>query len=53
MESAESRRVSSPLLRACGTGTSRTAAGSGGKSSKTLVVRNSGGTYGEANQKAV
>ncbi|GAB2961228.1 ABC transporter substrate-binding protein [Streptomyces pseudoechinosporeus] len=40
-------------LSACGTGSSRTAAASGAKSSKTLVVRDSGGTYGEANQKAV
>ncbi|MEU0069995.1 ABC transporter substrate-binding protein [Streptomyces sp. NPDC006332] len=41
-------------LSACGTGTSRSVAGGGGgKSSKTLVVRDSGGTYGDANQKAV
>ncbi|MGW6403623.1 ABC transporter substrate-binding protein [Streptomyces sp. NPDC055134] len=35
----------------CGTGTSRTASGSGGK--KSLVVCNSGGAYGAANQKAL
>ncbi|MEV1084261.1 ABC transporter substrate-binding protein [Streptomyces sp. NPDC050211] len=40
-------------LSACGTGTSRSVGGGDGKSSKTLVVRNSGGTYGDANQKAV
>ncbi|MEW2396148.1 ABC transporter substrate-binding protein [Streptomyces sp. NPDC046862] len=40
-------------LSGCGTGTSRSAAGSGGKSSKTLVVRDSGGTYGDANKKAI
>ncbi|WP_449488162.1 extracellular solute-binding protein [Streptomyces purpurascens] len=39
-------------LSACGTGTSRSV-GSGGKSSKTLVVRNSGGSYGDANQQAI
>ncbi|MGW1029922.1 ABC transporter substrate-binding protein [Streptomyces sp. NPDC002577] len=38
-------------LSGCGTGTSRS--GGGGKSSKTLVVRDSGGTYGDANQKAI
>lgn len=38
-------------LTSCGTGTSRSAGS--GKSSKTLVVRDSGGTYGEANQKAI
>ena len=40
-----------PSLAACGTGTSR-ADGAGAKT-KTLVVRNSGGAYGEALQKAV
>ncbi|MGP4043781.1 ABC transporter substrate-binding protein [Streptomyces sp. 2A115] len=40
-------------LSACGTGSSRSTTAGSGKSSKTLVVRNSGGTYGEANQKAV
>ena len=40
-------------LSGCGTGTSRSVAGSGGKSSKTLVVRDSGGTYGDANKKAL
>jgi len=44
--------IAATSLTACGTGTSRSV-GSGGKSSKTLVVRNSGGTYGDANQKAV
>ncbi|WP_039940045.1 ABC transporter substrate-binding protein [Streptomyces himastatinicus] len=39
-----------PSLAACGTGTSRADSG-GGK--KTLTVRNSGGTYGDANQKAL
>ncbi|GAB2961160.1 ABC transporter substrate-binding protein [Saccharothrix stipae] len=39
-------------LAACGTGTSRSAGGSGA-GSKTLVVRNSGGSYGDANQKAL
>ena len=38
-------------LSACGTGTSRSVGG--GKSSKTLVVRNSGGSYGDANQQAI
>lgn len=40
-------------LSACGTGSSRAASGSGGKSSKTLVVRDSGGTYGDANRQAI
>ncbi|WP_055710881.1 ABC transporter substrate-binding protein [Streptomyces torulosus] len=42
-------------LSACGTGTSRTAggSGSGGKGSKTVVVRDSGGSYGAALQKAI
>ncbi|MFB6846947.1 ABC transporter substrate-binding protein [Streptomyces sp. NPDC056373] len=41
-----------PSLAACGTGTSRAA--SGGKSGgKSVVVRDSGGTYGEALQKAI
>ncbi|MPY57811.1 ABC transporter substrate-binding protein [Streptomyces spongiae] len=44
--------IAATSLTACGTGTSRSV-GSGGKNSKSLVVRNSGGTYGEANQKAV
>jgi len=39
-------------LSACGSGTSRTSA-AGGTSSKTLVVRNSGGSYGDANMKAL
>ncbi|WP_329343500.1 ABC transporter substrate-binding protein [Streptomyces sp. NBC_00663] len=39
-------------LSACGTGTSRSGS-SGGKGSKTLVVRNSGGSYGDANQQAI
>lgn len=37
-------------LSACGTGTSRSG---GGRDGKTLVVRNSGGTYGDANQQAI
>ncbi|MER5182314.1 ABC transporter substrate-binding protein [Streptomyces sp. NPDC002896] len=44
--------IAATSLTACGTGTSRSV-DSGGKSSKTLVVRDSGGTYGEANQKAI
>ncbi|WP_158852101.1 ABC transporter substrate-binding protein [Saccharothrix deserti] len=41
-------------LAACGTGTSRSADSSGtAGSSKTIVVRNSGGAYGDANQKAL
>ncbi|MFE0326246.1 extracellular solute-binding protein [Streptomyces sp. NPDC003753] len=40
-------------LSGCGTGTSRSVAAGGGKNSKTLVVRDSGGTYGDANQKAI
>ncbi|MEH0580546.1 MULTISPECIES: ABC transporter substrate-binding protein [Streptomyces] len=39
-------------LSACGTGTSRSV-DSGGKNSKTVVVRNSGGSYGDANQQAI
>jgi putative spermidine/putrescine transport system substrate-binding protein len=43
-----------PSLSACGTGTSRTAStGTGGKGSKTVVVRDSGGSYGAALQKAI
>jgi len=45
--------VAATALTGCGTGTSRSVDGGSGKSSKTLVVRNSGGTYGDANQKAV
>ncbi|WP_037682347.1 ABC transporter substrate-binding protein [Streptomyces griseus] len=41
-------------LSACGTGTSRSVAGSGGKGGgKTVVVRDSGGSYGAALQKAI
>ncbi|MDX3547673.1 ABC transporter substrate-binding protein [Streptomyces europaeiscabiei] len=41
-------------LSACGTGTSRSAStGTGGKDSKTVVVRDSGGSFGAALQKAV
>ncbi|WDF43396.1 ABC transporter substrate-binding protein [Streptomyces sp. T12] len=40
-------------LSACGTGTSRSGAGSGGKGGKTVVVRDSGGSYGAALQKAI
>ncbi|GAB2885489.1 ABC transporter substrate-binding protein [Streptomyces deserti] len=39
-------------LSACGTGTSRSAASSGGKG-KTVVVRDSGGSWGAALQKAI
>ncbi|MFJ8540241.1 extracellular solute-binding protein [Streptomyces sp. NPDC093591] len=39
-------------LSACGTGTSRASAG-GGKGGKTVVVRDSGGSYGAALQKAI
>lgn len=39
-----------PSLAACGTGSSRTAGGSGGKGGKTVVVRDSGGSYGAALQ---
>jgi len=47
--------IAATSLTACGSGTSRSVSngGSGGKSSKTLVVRNSGGSYGDANQQAV
>jgi len=38
-------------LTGCGTGTSRSVGD--GSSSKTLVVRNSGGSYGDANQQAI
>ncbi|MFC9684943.1 ABC transporter substrate-binding protein [Streptomyces sp. NPDC056948] len=41
-----------PSLAACGTGTSRTASGGKG-GGKSVVVRDSGGTYGEALQKAI
>ncbi|ANS63110.1 putative transport system periplasmic protein [Streptomyces lincolnensis] len=44
--------IAATSLTACGTGSSRSV-GSGGKSAKTLVVRDSGGAYGEALQKAV
>jgi putative spermidine/putrescine transport system substrate-binding protein len=40
-------------LSACGTGTSRNVAGSGGKNGKTVIVRDSGGSYGAALQKAI
>jgi spermidine/putrescine-binding protein len=41
-------------LAACGTGTSRGVSSSGGKTDgKTIVVRDSGGTYGDANLKAI
>lgn len=40
-------------LSACGTGTSRSVGGSGGKSSKTVIVRDSGGSFGAALQKAI
>ncbi|MDK1348821.1 ABC transporter substrate-binding protein [Streptomyces sp. 378] len=41
-----------PSLSACGTGTSRAASGSKG-GGKTVIVRDSGGAFGEALQKAV
>ncbi|MFI2633008.1 extracellular solute-binding protein [Streptomyces collinus] len=40
-------------LSACGTGTSRSARGSGKGGGKTVVVRDSGGSYGAALQKAI
>ncbi|WP_405622859.1 ABC transporter substrate-binding protein [Streptomyces sp. NBC_00076] len=40
-------------LSACGTGTSRTPSGSAKGGSKTVVVRDSGGSYGAALQKAI
>ncbi|MFJ2907662.1 extracellular solute-binding protein [Streptomyces sp. NPDC091279] len=43
--------LAATTLTGCGTGTSRSASGASG--SKTLVVRNSGGSYGDANQQAV
>ncbi|MEU0452542.1 ABC transporter substrate-binding protein [Streptomyces sp. NPDC006129] len=42
-----------PSLSACGTGTSRAASGGGKGGSKTVIVRDSGGAFGEALQKAV
>ncbi|WP_210590448.1 ABC transporter substrate-binding protein [Streptomyces sp. GESEQ-35] len=45
--------VAATSLTACGTGTSRNVGSGDDKNSKTLVVRNSGGTYGDANQKAI
>ncbi|GAA4540864.1 ABC transporter substrate-binding protein [Streptomyces collinus] len=42
-----------PSLAACGTGTSRASAGGGKGGGKTVVVRDSGGSYGAALQKAV
>ncbi|MGI5423802.1 ABC transporter substrate-binding protein [Streptomyces sp. CA-179760] len=41
-----------PSVAACGTGTSRVSSGANG-GSKTVIVRDSGGAYGEALQKAV
>ncbi|MEU3885264.1 ABC transporter substrate-binding protein [Streptomyces sp. NPDC029041] len=40
-------------LSACGTGTSRASAGGGKSGGKTVVVRDSGGSYGAALQKAI
>ncbi|GAA3625407.1 hypothetical protein GCM10022267_09530 [Lentzea roselyniae] len=40
-------------LAARGSGTSRSSGNSSGASSKTLVVRNSGGAYRDANMKAL
>ncbi|GAB2897483.1 ABC transporter substrate-binding protein [Streptomyces deserti] len=42
-----------PSLAACGTGTSRVSSGSGKGGSKTVIVRDSGGSYGAALQKAI
>ncbi|MEU0168280.1 ABC transporter substrate-binding protein [Streptomyces iakyrus] len=42
-----------PSLAACGTGTSRASADGGKSGGKTVVVRDSGGSYGAALQKAV
>ena len=44
--------VALPSLSACGSGTSRAAAGGKG-GGKTVIIRDSGGAYGEALQKAV
>ena len=41
-----------PSIAACGTGTSRVSSG-GGKGGKAVIVRDSGGSYGAALQKAV
>jgi putative spermidine/putrescine transport system substrate-binding protein len=51
---AAATAAAASALAACGTGTSRSAGGTGtGTGAKTLVVRNSGGAYGDAHQKAV
>jgi putative spermidine/putrescine transport system substrate-binding protein len=42
-----------PSLAACGTGTSRVSSGSGKGGGKTVIVRDSGGSYGAALQKAI
>ena len=42
--------IAATSLTACGSGSNRSG---GGKSSKTVVVRNSGGSYGDANQQAI
>ncbi|MFF7867469.1 ABC transporter substrate-binding protein [Streptomyces qaidamensis] len=42
-----------PSLAACGTGTSRASAGGGKGGGKTVIIRDSGGSYGAALQKAV
>ncbi|MFI2634183.1 ABC transporter substrate-binding protein [Streptomyces collinus] len=42
-----------PSLAACGTGTSRTSAGGDKGGGKTVIIRDSGGSYGAALQKAV
>ncbi|MEU6182188.1 ABC transporter substrate-binding protein, partial [Streptomyces coeruleorubidus] len=42
-----------PSLAACGTGTSRASSGSGKAGGKSVVVRDSGGAYGQALQKAI
>ncbi|MFH8658275.1 ABC transporter substrate-binding protein [Streptomyces afghaniensis] len=42
-----------PSLAACGTGTSRASSGSAKGGGKTVIVRDSGGAYGQALQKAI
>ena len=45
--------AASATLFGCGTGSSRGSSGGSGGGGKTLVVRNSGGAYGDANQQAL
>jgi putative spermidine/putrescine transport system substrate-binding protein len=42
-----------PSIAACGTGTSRVSSGAGKSGGKTVTVRDSGGSYGAALQKAI